>query len=59
MDETRKLGRIAEEKDWGVIENPIEVPFFSLDLDREPLHIYVRQTRIPGPLLAKECLWRT
>lgn len=39
MDETRKLGRIAEEKDWGVIENPIEISFFSLDLDREPLHI--------------------
>ena len=39
MDETRKLCRIAEKKDWGVIENPIEISFFSLDLNREPLHI--------------------
>jgi len=39
MDETRKLCRIAEEKDWGVIEHPIEVSFLSLNLYREPLHI--------------------
>lgn len=39
MDETGELERIAEEKDWGVVEHPIEISFFSLDLDRESLHI--------------------
>ena len=39
MDEIGELGRIAEEKDWGVVEHPIKVSFFSLDLDRESLHI--------------------
>ena len=32
-----ELGRIAEEKDWGVIEHPIKVSFFGLDLDRKSL----------------------
>ena len=39
VDETWKLSRIADEKDWSVIEHPIQVSFFSLDLDRESLHI--------------------
>ena len=37
MDEMGELGGIAEEKDWSVIEYPIEVSFFGLDLDRKSL----------------------
>jgi len=33
-----ELGRIPDEKDWGVVEHPIEVSFFGLELDRESLH---------------------
>lgn len=37
MNESGELCRVTDEKDWGVIEYPIEVPFFGLDLDRKPL----------------------
>ena len=43
-----ELGRIAEEKDWGVIEHPIKVSFFGLDLDRKSLHIRMKQPDIQG-----------
>ena len=39
VNEMGELCRIAEEKDWSVVEHPIEVPFFGLDLDRKSLHI--------------------
>ena len=38
MNEIGELCGIAEEKDRGVIEYPIEVPFFGLDLGRKSLH---------------------
>ena len=38
VDEMRELGGIAKEEDGGVVEYPIEVSFFSLDLDRKSLH---------------------
>ena len=37
MDEIWELCRILYEKDGGVIEYPIEVSFFSLNLDRKSL----------------------
>ena len=33
----RELGRITEEEDWGVVEHPIEVSLFGLDLERKSL----------------------
>ena len=37
MNEMRELGRITEEEDWGVVEHPIEVSLFGLDLERKSL----------------------
>ena len=42
VDEMGELCRITEEKDWSVVEYPIEVSFFGLELDRKSLHM-------PGP----------
>jgi len=49
-----ELGRIPEEKDRGVVEHPVEISFFGLDLDRESLQTCVRKAQIPDPFLAKE-----
>ena len=33
MDEDGELGRISEEKDWGIVENPIPVALLSIKFD--------------------------
>lgn len=34
----RKFCGISEEEHWSVIEHPVKVPFFGLDLGGESLH---------------------
>ena len=45
MDEYGELGRIPEEKDWGVIEHPIVVPLLGIKLDRKSPRISCRVGR--------------
>ena len=52
VNESWELGGITEEKDWGVIEHPIEISLFGLELDRKSLH----KTQIPGLSLTRERL---
>ena len=53
MNEMGELGRITDEKDWGVVEYPIEVSFLRLDLDRKSLNVQ-ENGRSTGRLSVKE-----
>ena len=35
MDEEGELGRITEEEDWGVVEDPVPIPFLCVEFDGE------------------------
>lgn len=39
VDEVGELGRVTQEKDWSVIEDPVHVAFLGLHLDRETTRV--------------------
>jgi len=59
VDEMGEFRRIAEEKDWSVVEHPIEVSFFGFDFDRKTLHILEKRRHqrivIVSQGMSREC----
>lgn len=39
VNEVRELGRVAQEEDWSVVEDPIHVAFLGLHLDGETTRV--------------------